>query len=436
MRNGKDGGLDGSVTTLDDLFRRAGVRHPDTPALVDPPDREKFTDGAPRALTFSQADRAIASLAARLRGLGLATDTPVAIQLPNTVESIIALLGVLRAGMIAVPLPLLWRQREIGAALGRIGAKAIITCARAGATAQAEIAVQAAAELFSIRFVCGFGNELPDGVVPVDDVFTAGHRGLSPPPRRNGNPAAHVAVVTFDLTVDGLVPVMRNHAELIAAGLAPFRESGMAADAGWLSTVPVSSFAGIALALLPWLLGGGTLSLHGGFDPDTFAAQSRRQNALVLPGTMIAPLAASGHLDGPAETILALWRQPERLAVAAPWQGEATLIDVVAFGEDAVWAARRRPDGMPAPIPSGHLMTPRGGVTAIGGYRFQQNEIDDTVAAVDTSATIVALPDALLGQRFAGSAADRDTVHAELRARGVNPLVAGAFRPRMTTNPA
>jgi hypothetical protein len=29
----------GITTTLDDLFRRAGVRHPDSPALVDPPTR-------------------------------------------------------------------------------------------------------------------------------------------------------------------------------------------------------------------------------------------------------------------------------------------------------------------------------------------------------------------------------------------------------------
>ena len=48
---------------------------------------------------------------AKLRGLGLQTDAVVAMQLPNTVESIVTFLGVLRAGMIAAPLPLLWRSR-------------------------------------------------------------------------------------------------------------------------------------------------------------------------------------------------------------------------------------------------------------------------------------------------------------------------------------
>ena len=76
--------------TLDDLFRRALARRPDALALIDPPDRETFTDGPVRRLTYRQADRAISALAARLKSFGLPTDSVVAIQLPNTVESVIA----------------------------------------------------------------------------------------------------------------------------------------------------------------------------------------------------------------------------------------------------------------------------------------------------------------------------------------------------------
>jgi acyl-CoA synthetase (AMP-forming)/AMP-acid ligase II len=122
--------LANSTATLDDLFRRAGVRLPDALALVDPPNREVFTHDAPRKLSFAQTDRAISALAARLRGLGLQTDTVVAMQLPNTSESVIAFLGVLRAGMIAAPMPLLWRRHDIVAALRNVGAKAIITTSR------------------------------------------------------------------------------------------------------------------------------------------------------------------------------------------------------------------------------------------------------------------------------------------------------------------
>ena len=54
-------------STLDDLFRRALARRPDAAALIDPPDRSSFTDGPVRRLSYAQADRAISTLAARLR---------------------------------------------------------------------------------------------------------------------------------------------------------------------------------------------------------------------------------------------------------------------------------------------------------------------------------------------------------------------------------
>ncbi|MFZ1186051.1 MAG: AMP-binding protein [Pseudolabrys sp.] len=153
------------------IFRRAGVRHPESLALADPPNRQGFTTGVPRTLSFAQTDRAISAFAARLRGLGLQTDSAVAIQLPNTVESAIAFLGVLRAGMIPVPLPLLWRQEEIVAALRQVGARTIVSSSRIGQVAQIEIAMQSAVELFSIRHVCCFGPDPPDGIVPLDDIY-------------------------------------------------------------------------------------------------------------------------------------------------------------------------------------------------------------------------------------------------------------------------
>ena len=176
--------------------------------------------------------------------------------MPTPWTACIALLGVLRAGMIAAPLPLLWRKQEMVAALGRIGAKAIVTSrAHRRDRARREIAMQVAAELFPIRHICGFGRDLPDGVVPLDDVFAAGAAEFFQPPTRPGHAAAHVAAITFDVTSDGLVPVARSQSELIAGGLAAFlRRPASPQDATILSTIPLGSFAGIALTLVPWLL--------------------------------------------------------------------------------------------------------------------------------------------------------------------------------------
>ena len=498
------------AATFDDLFRRAGVRAPQDLALVDPPNRAQFTDGAPRALTYAEADRAIGALAARLRGLGLSTDAVVAIQLANTVEAVIALLGVLRAGMIAAPLPLLWRRQDIVAALSGIGAKAIVTCARVGDYAPVETALLAAAELFSVRHVCAFGSDLPDGVVPLDEAQTGVAEDFRPPPTRIGQAAAHVAIVTFDVRSDGIVPVARNHLQSIAGGLTPFLEMDLARQAVLVSTLPPVSFAGIALGLVPWLLAGGTLALHQGCDLDTLTAQcaAHREATVVVPGPALMPLNDAGRFGALVKTLVALWRAPERLGACAPWRGNEALVDVIGFGETGLLAARRATGGLPASIPCGAVSAPRHapdavtiietarsgtgslllrgpmvpvhafppqsapsfasssaaaatanagpaqagfvdtgfscrrdgdvfmvnapptGITTIGGYRFRQQAFEAEVTDIDPTATLVTVPNVILGARLAGDAADPPALRAALRARGVNPLVAGAFRPR------
>ena len=115
----------------------------------------------------------VAAIAGRLRRMGLPVDAVIGVQMPNIVENILAMLGVLRAGMVVAPLPLLWRRADAVAALARVGAKALITCGRVGDFKHGQFGMRVAAEVFAIRYVCGFGANLPDGVVPFDDLFTA-----------------------------------------------------------------------------------------------------------------------------------------------------------------------------------------------------------------------------------------------------------------------
>jgi hypothetical protein len=51
-------------------------------------------------------------------------------------------------------------------------------------------------------------------------------------------------------------------------------------------------------------------------------------------------------------------------------------------------------------------------------------------------ATIATLPDAMLGQRLAGSSPSPPATEARLQARGVNPLIAGAFHRRAKSQAA
>jgi hypothetical protein len=358
----RDAGSDNPLRrmTLDDLFRRALERNPDAIALADSLDRQEFTDGAPKRLTYAEADRVVSAIAKRLRDLGLNTDALVALQLPNTVEGVLTLLGILRAGMIAVPLPLLWREIEAVHALNRIGARALITAGRIGPVDHGGRAMHIAAETFTIRFLCSFGEQHLDGVVNLDPVF--GETEVAPVAiERPDNPADHVAVVTFDVSPDGLVPVARSHAELAAAGFCIALEARVSAKTAMLGALALSSFAGLATTVVPWLIGGGSLALYQPFDGASFIAQfTGGHDIAVLPGPFVQRLSDGSSGSGPA-TILSVWRSPERTAASNAWRSTgSTVVDVLVFGEIGLLAHRRAADGKAAAFAPGPTMTPRG----------------------------------------------------------------------------
>lgn len=356
--------LDGP--TLISLFARACAQHPDATALVDAPRAAPDEARLARRLTFAEADHIISAIAAQLQELGLKTDHVVALHMPNSVEAVLALLGVLRAGMIAAPMPLLWRRAEAVAALSRIGAKAIIALGQVGDTDLPDLATQIAADVFAIRAVCAFGRDLPDGVVPLDpllddDIFAA--PDVAEPDRPMHERAAHVAVITWDMTMAGPLPVARSHSELLAAGHTVTLEAGLAPRAAMVSTLQPSSLAGLATGLVPWLATGGTLCLHPVFDAGNLAAQLAEENAraLVVPGPLAARLAQAGILDAASErdAVIAVWRTPERLLASADWRGfRPALVDLQVFGEIGLIATRRGGSGRPAPIALGPVVAP------------------------------------------------------------------------------
>jgi hypothetical protein len=364
----------GGRITLDELLRRAALRRPDALAVLDPPNREAVVGGKPRSLTYKQAEHVVSAIAGRLRRMGLHTDGIVALQMANTVESLLTLLGVLRAGLIAMPLPALWRRSEMVAALSRVSPTALIVSGRMGTTDHYALAMQVAAEIFPIRYVCGYSAGAPDGLVPFDNLFEMGK--LDPIPawaeERAGEPGptGHLAVITWDVGADGLVPVARSHAELIAGGLAVILESGLQQDCVLLSTLMSSSFAGLATGMIPWLLTGGTLALHHPFDAHTYANQLARIgcNAVVIPGQLSLQLSqcAASLPERPTPDVIAVWRAPERLHRASLWrekQGQIT--DILIFGETALLAARRGGGGKPAVIPFGVVSAPRAAKASI-----------------------------------------------------------------------
>jgi hypothetical protein len=346
--------------TLDGLFRRILARKPDALALLDPSNKQRVTGDPPKRLTFAEADRAISALSAHFIEAGLPANSVVAVQLPNTVEFILTVLAAHRAGLIVALLPLLWRQAELTVALNRTGARAIVTTGKIDGVVHADLAMNAAAEAFSIRHVCGFGNELPEGMASLDLALS----GESATTRAVTQDGRRAAIISFDVTADGFRAVPRTHLSLIAGGLALSLESDVPQGSTVMSAFAPSSFAGLTSSLVVWLLCGGTLALHHPFDGDVLEQQINEHSCdtLIAPAQLALRLA---EIDMPPRlpslrNVIGLWRAPEQVASSPLWTTEqAVLTDVYLFGEAGLFSARRAADGGPAPVLPGPHGAPR-----------------------------------------------------------------------------
>jgi hypothetical protein len=346
--------------TLDGLFRRILARRPDAPALLDPLNKQRITGQPPKRLSFAEADRAISALSAHFIESGLPNNSVIAVQLPNTVEFMLTVLAAQRAGLVVALLPLLWRQAELTAALNRTGARAIVTTSKIDGVNHADFAMNAAAEAFSIRHVCGFGNDLPEGMASLDLAMS----GQSAATRTVTQDGRKAAMISFDVTGEGFRPVPRTHLNLIAGGLALFLEADVPQGATLMSAFAPSSFAGLTSSLLIWLLSGGTLALHHPFDDDVLARQINddRCDTLIAPAPLALRLAEIdlGSRLPTLRNVIALWRAPEQVVSSALWTTtHAGLTDVYLFGEAGLFGARRGVDGAPASILPGPHGAPR-----------------------------------------------------------------------------
>ena len=82
-----------AARTFHGLVRAAAQAHGSAPALVE----------GDRRLTWAELSAQVDRTAAGWAGLGMAAGDRVAVQLPNGVDWVLAVVGALRAGLVVVP---------------------------------------------------------------------------------------------------------------------------------------------------------------------------------------------------------------------------------------------------------------------------------------------------------------------------------------------
>jgi non-ribosomal peptide synthetase component E (peptide arylation enzyme) len=357
--------------TLDALFRKNVRTHRDQIALSDPPSRPEFTCGPARRLTYGEADEIIDDLTAMFHVLGVERDDVIAVQMPNTIELPLLMLSCFRAGIILSILPPLWREFELEKALNSISPKVLITQPVEGDIDTLDLMREVAAKVYSVRHVLAFGDELPDGIVPIDKVIAFAKEQVvaDEEPEENSSKitANDIAIITWNgVESPDLKALPRSHNHLISAGLCVLLEASLEDESSILCPFSLSSLAALGSFFVPWILTGGSFHIHQPFDLSGFKQQLELEKPTFtgLPPAALTRLCEDvngGELDLACLKALAcLW----------PTLGSANLTsnidtyllppitDIFSIGELAIHAHRRSDNLLIDIIPHGECKFP------------------------------------------------------------------------------
>jgi hypothetical protein len=323
---------------LDALFRRNATLRGDLVALRD-------LDGT--SLTYAETSNAVAHVAEQIATLGLPPKSAVALLLPNGRELVVATLGVMRSGHVAVPMPIAWRKSDVVRACREAEAGALITTANYSIDKLPEFAAEVAIEVFELSFPCAFGSPLPDGLLPIS------FNTLSEPllGKTSLSESSAPGIGTLAPASGGVSFVLHQDDELLAAGLGAMLAGDVRGGDTIVSAISFTTFAGLAAALVPWLLSSGTLTLlpdmpaKGSieFDKNTHLVASSGSLASLYDGDAALASAFAIHYGG---------TEP---VTAFPALNARALVDVIALGEVAAIALPRAERGMTAAMPLGAI---------------------------------------------------------------------------------
>lgn len=381
--------------SADHFLRRAAKASPDALAFADPPNRAAFDLGLPQRFSFGDADAHVDRVAARLIEQGLTPGETVALQLPNVCETALLINALWRAGLVAAPMPMMWRADELRSALTQLKPAALIMLGAFAGEDNAPTIRQLVERHDDVRLYFTFGDSPIEGVTPIDGWFADDYGDGSPNgDLSQGAVASDPAIVTWASGASGPYAVPRTHAELRAvADLTVDRLALTDADRV-LCTYPFTSISSLGGQFVAALAAQAALILHQPFEYDVFVSQLHDERATytAVPGAVIAALHERGDLTDKPNAL-------KRIGQVWPWphnSGAATerddlpvrIVDVHNLAEIALIIEPRTAD-RGAGLPLGKLTIQtagnredvvletrvRGNVADAAGQRYLSGEL-------------------------------------------------------------
>lgn len=275
----------GSVT-LWDLFVQHVRQQPDRLAVVDACNRESFAHGSPRRLSWAQLAHEVDRFSALLLDLGLQRDDIVLTQMPNSIEQYVVYLSCARLGLILSPVPIQYREHELGHILDLTRARAAVTFTRTGAAGQGHAAAQMWLDLQSrhpdLTHVLSWGPQAPAGACDVQAHWPEANaqcrQRLAQAEKEAAVTANDVFTVCWTSGTEAMPKgVPRSHNEWLVVAPSIIEAGQLRSGIRLLNPFPLINMAGLSTALSTWLVLGATVVQHQPFSLPVFLQQLREE---------------------------------------------------------------------------------------------------------------------------------------------------------------
>jgi mycobactin salicyl-AMP ligase len=318
-----------SHLTIGSLVETSLRAKPERRSFSDAPDIADWSDQPGRQTNAGQFGLLVQTFARQIMTLGLRLGDPVIVAMPNQVDGVVALAGLMLAGLVPCPVSVVASPSQMQKAAETVGAKAIITVNRYASLKPSLAAREAASRFYGLRFVCAFGPHAPEGIVSLEGWQDSElWQGAFP-----GGLPSEAALITLDTSGETIVPHVRTHAQLISEGLALSAISGLTGRGAVIATFAPVSAAGFVSTVAAPLISGTAVSLHGPFDIDVLERQLQAQPEalVVLPAS--AEIAIRHGLGDRLKDSIVVTRSP---GAARPTVKTGRVTELVCLGELAL----------------------------------------------------------------------------------------------------
>lgn len=250
------------------ILRESAKSHPESTAVIHEGGKLTYRD------LDAQSDR----VAAELVRLGVQPGDAVGVQLPNVLEFVVTLYGILKAGGVIIPMNVLNKGPEIGYFLTHCQARVLITHGDCAVEA-AKGVDQAGAEYL---YVLGAAKNLPGGARDFAEL-TEGER-TSPPPFTLRDPSDTAVLLYTSGTTGRPKGVKLTHFQLYMNAAAHREAFQMDEHCVVIAVMPLFHALGLSGILNATILAGGAVDLLPKFDATNVLTAIQQHRATILHG--------------------------------------------------------------------------------------------------------------------------------------------------------